>query len=316
MKTAFIKTLAMLLMTLCSGFGFAQKATIAVGEIEYRAMDSSENKRYRAYSRDPREDTRAFVDMVTTALVKTNKFDVMERTRMTEILEEQGLSLQGIASGGYEGRGFNLQGVDYILIGAITEYGQEASSSQVGRFSMAGERAVMAVDVRVLDVAEGSIGFADTVKAEAAGGSGFAVKGLAQSGQSNQGSMLGQVMREAAQLVTNLIVSNIYPIKVVVVQSSGEIMLNYGNSMLSVGDVLSVFSQGEAFVDPDTGEQLGREEQLVGKISVVSVQPRFSKAAVLEGSGEIAKGMIARPTDDPDRSNGGAAAKQKKRRLW
>ena len=181
---------------------------------------------------------------------------------------------------------------------------------------MAGEKAVMAVDVRVLDVAEGSIGFADTVKAEAAGGGGFAVKGLAQSGQSDQGSMLGQVMREAAQLVTNLIVSNIYPIKVVAVQSSGEVMLNYGNSMLSEGDVLAVFSQGEAFVDPDTGEELGREERFIGNISVISAQPRFSKAEVFERSGEIAKGMIARPADPPKNSGRDDKPKEKKRRLW
>ena len=36
--------------------------------------------------------------MVTTALVKTNKFDVMERDRMNAILEEQGLTLVPAAS--------------------------------------------------------------------------------------------------------------------------------------------------------------------------------------------------------------------------
>ena len=77
-----------------------QKATIAVGGIEYRAKDSAENKHYRAYGQDPREDTRAFVDMLTTALVKTKKFDVIERERMSEVLKEQGLSLEGIAKGG------------------------------------------------------------------------------------------------------------------------------------------------------------------------------------------------------------------------
>lgn len=41
--------------------------------------------------------------MLTTALVKTKKFDVIERERMSEVLKEQGLSLEGIAQGGYEG---------------------------------------------------------------------------------------------------------------------------------------------------------------------------------------------------------------------
>lgn len=99
-----MKSLGMVLAIFALVFGSPvfsqQKATIAVGEIEYRAKDSAENKHYRAYGQDPREDTRAFVDMLTTALVKTKKFDVIERERMSEVLKEQGLSLEGIAKGG------------------------------------------------------------------------------------------------------------------------------------------------------------------------------------------------------------------------
>src|SRR3989304_6799460 len=87
-------------------FSYAEesKVKIAIGGIEYRAKDSSENKEYEAYGKGAREDTRAFVDMLTTALVKTNKFDVIERDRMAEILKEQGLTLEGIAKGGYQGK--------------------------------------------------------------------------------------------------------------------------------------------------------------------------------------------------------------------
>ena len=66
-------------------------------------MDSAENKQIRSWGGEAREDTRAFGDMLTTALVKTNKLDVIERDRMAEILQEQGLSLEGIAAGGFPG---------------------------------------------------------------------------------------------------------------------------------------------------------------------------------------------------------------------
>ena len=52
--------------------------------------------------------------MLTTALVKTRKFKVIERDRMAEILKEQGLSLGGGANGGFECDGLNLAGVDFI----------------------------------------------------------------------------------------------------------------------------------------------------------------------------------------------------------
>ena len=300
------------LMLLCASALAQGKATIAVGEIEYKAMDSSEDKQYRAYGQDPRENTRAFVDMLTTALVKTNKFDVMERDRMNAILEEQGLTLVGVSSGGFDGDSLSLQGVNYILLGAITQYGQEASATQVGGFGQSSEKAVMSVDIRVIDVEKGQIGFADTVTAEASGKGGFSVGGIGQAADSDESVLLGDVMRKTAQSVTNLIVLNIYPIKIVTVQSNGEVMLSYGNSMLSEGNVLDVFSQGEAFTDPDTGEELGREEEFIGKLEVTSAQARFSKAKIIQGDG-IAGGMLARITNEVVGKKGKVKEKRKRR---
>ena len=293
-----------------------QKATIAVGGIEYRAKDSAENKHYRAYGQDPREDTRAFVDMLTTALVKTKKFNVIERDRMTEILKEQGLSLEGIAKGGYAGDGLNLKGIDYILTGSITEYGIQAQGVQFGGFSTAGETAVMAVDIRVLEIATGSIGIAESVRAEASGGSAFKIEGFASGAESDSSAQLGEVMRKSARNVTNLIVTTIYPIKVVAIDKNGDAMLNYGDSLLQEGDVLEVFSQGEEFIDPDTGEVLGREEVLIGKLSVFDVQARFSKAKILEKSDSIEAGAIARITEEEVDSKGQTKKKKKKLKLF
>ena len=293
-----------------------QKATIAVGDIEYRAKDSTENKHYRAYGQDPREDTRAFVDMLTTALVKTKKFNVIERDRMAVILKEQGLSLEGIVKGGYTGGDFNMKGIDYILTGSITQYGTQTQAVKFGGFSTAGESAIMAVDIRVLEVATGSIGIAESVKAEASGGSAFEVEGFMSGGESDSSAQLGKVMRKAARNVTNLIVTTIYPIKVVTIDKNGDAMLNYGDSLLQEGDVLEVFSQGEEFIDPDTGEVLGREEELIGKLSVFDVQARFSKAKVLERSGSIEAGAAARITEEEVDSKGQTKKKKKKLKLF
>ena len=310
-KTALLAAIALF----CASALAQGKATIAVGEIEYKAMDSSEDKQARAWGQgEPRENTRAFVDMMTTALVKTNKFNVMERDRMNAILEEQGLTLMGVSSGGFDGDSLSLQGVDYILIGAITQYGQEASATQVGGFGASNEKAVMSVDVRVIDIAKGQIGFADTVTAEVSGRGGFQVGGMGQAGDSDESVLLGDVMRKTAQGVTNLIVGNIFPIKIVRVQSNGEVMLNYGDSVLSEGDVLNVFSQGEAFIDPDTGEELGREEEMMGKLEIISAQPRFSKARIIQGD-NLAGGMLARVTNEVVGKKG-AVKQKRKRRLF
>ncbi len=274
---------------------YAEKITIAIGDIEYRAKDSSENKQYRAYGSGSREDTRAFGDMVTTALVQTQKFNVIERDRMAEILKEQGLSLEGFTSDGYGGSDFNLQGVDYILTGAITEYGESAKSFKVTGFASGKKLATMAVDVRVLDVANGAIGFAESVEATVESGSALSLKGFQSGNNVSSGALLGDVMRLTATNVTNLIVSKIFPIKVVAITKSGEVMLNYGNGFLKEGNTVEVFSQGESFTDPDTGEVLGSEEELIAVLEVTSAQAKFSKSSVVEGdASKLEKGMIAR----------------------
>ena len=117
------------------------------------------------------------------------------------------------------------------------------------------------MDVRVIDAHTGSIVFAETISKEVRTGGAFAIKGVASGGESDSSAALGEVMRVTAKGVTSLIVSNIFPIKVVRVQANGEVMLNYGTALLGEDDVLEVFSQGEAFIDPDTGEELGREER-------------------------------------------------------
>lgn len=305
-------TFALLITALvtCHGPAFADKAKIGIGEIVYRAKDSSENKQYAAYGSGFREDTRAFVDMLTTALVKTRKFDVVERDRMTEILKEQSLTVAGIASNEYGSGRLNLQGLNYILTGAITEYGKNAQATRIGGFGTAKEIATMAVDIRVLDVSNGSIKIAETVRQTVDGASAVEVNrvdslvggragqflspGVSVGKGQSEGILLGEVMRRTAQNVTNMIVTTVYPIKIVAINEDGEVMLNYGNSLLQNGDSLEVFSQGEAFVDPDTGETLGQEEELVGKMSVFDTQAKFSKARVIEGSEGIEKGMIAR----------------------
>ena len=308
-----MKVSAILLVALLAATSFAQgKATMAVGGIEYRAMDSESNKRLRAFGREPREDTRAFVDMITTALVKTNKFDVIERDRLGEIAQEQGI--QAINEGGFP-TGVSVEGVDYILLGAITEYGTKEQAAKFGKFGGASETARMAVDVRVIDAHTGSIGFAETISKEVRTGGAFAIDGVASGGESDTSAALGEVMRVTAKGVTALIVSNIFPIKVVRVQANGEVMLNYGTALLGENDVLEVFSQGEAFVDPDTGEELGREETLVGKLRVTSVQDRFSKTSVIEGEG-VAAGMLARLTDEVVDERGRQKTKKKRRKLF
>ncbi|MDO9464560.1 MAG: CsgG/HfaB family protein [bacterium] len=271
---------------------FAQKCTIAIGKIEYRAELSETDKDRHAYGRrEPAENTKAFIDMLSTALSKTRKFDVIERDRLAAIIKEQGLGESGLLDESTAHTLGGLKGVDYLLLGAITQYGIDKKAMGFGGVAMGAETARMSVDIKIIEVKSGSVKIADTVEETQKGGRALKVEDKVDMASAS-GQVLSDVMRKTSNSVVNVIVSAIYPIKVI--STTKGIMLNYGEGILMEGDVLDVFSQGEKVTDPDTGEVLGSEEEKVGRIKVIKALAKFSKAQILEGDGKIEKGMVCR----------------------
>jgi len=106
--------------------------------------------------------------------------------------------------------------------------------------------------------------------------------------------LLLEITRDAAEQIATRIADLVFPVRVLIKRDQ-QITINRGDGAgVEVGQVFNVFAEGETLVDPDTGEILGREEVLVGKARVVSVQPKFSTAELLEDLG-IDRGAVLRP---------------------
>lgn len=77
----------------------------------------------------------------------------------------------------------------------------------------------------------------------------------------------------------------IFPITVITKDEKG-ITINCGSDAgLKTGQMLDVYAAGKELKDPNTGESLGNDEQLVGHVTVTETQPKFSKAKVWEDDG-------------------------------
>ncbi len=279
-----------LAVLLAGSTGFAQnsdsgRVRIGIGTIEYQAPDPS---------RRAAQDTRAFVDMLTTALVRTGKFDLIERQRMESILQEQQMGSAGLTDG-YDV--LRLGGLDYLVIGAITQFGATVERAPFLSLDTVRSRMTMAVDIRLVDVENGLTAIADTVAVEMDGDGDTDEYELRRRLDAQRTVLLGDVMRAVAMDITWLIVSQAHPIRVAAATAGGEIILNYGSGLLTSGLILHVYSEGESFTDPATGEILGSEERLVARISVARTEDRFSRAQVLAEYSPIEPGMIARIID-------------------
>lgn len=253
--------------------------------------------------------------MLETAIVKSGKMDVMERSQMDRILKEQLVGQEGLTTSGGELGG--LTGIDYLIYGSITKFGARQKGTRIsgqrggllGGIATSNLTTEMAVDIKVTDIQTGRIILADTVESEAEQGRSFNIGGIRSGGQT--ADLFADVQRNTAQKLSEAVVTTRIPIKVIQIQADGTLILNYGNVFFEVGDRLTAYEVGEQVVDPDTGEVLGAEETALGSVHVTSVEPRFSRAKPL-GDFPISVGSVLKRSPKQSQRKGGRSKKRKR----
>ena len=300
----------------------ASKPVVAVRGIQLSAQNVSCKGWRHDCMRSLGEGFRA---MLETAIIKTRKMNVMEREQVGSVLNEQGLGQVGLTKSG--GKVGGLTGVDYNVYGTITKFGFKKSGfniqggtgltsflpGQVGRaLGSVGSTEVeteMAVDIKIADVSTGSIVVAETVGASIKQGSSFSVGGIRQ--KSASADPFADVQRVVAARIAEALVTSRIPVKVIAVQKDGTLILNYGNVFFGPGDRLAVYSLGEVFVDPDTGEKLGSEETELGVVEITKAETKFSRAKIVGKSFEVKRGSTLKRVEgvkeeDKERERSGA----------
>lgn len=137
---------------------------------------------YEFRSGVPEVSAASATDMFTTALIKSGAFAVAERHRLNEgVMIEKQLSAQGLTTGNVAEK--PLAGAGYIFEGIISEANPSESNTGVGGtyrglgVESSSERAVIGLDVRVLDAATGLVLDSVNVRKDVAQ-SGYSVKGV------------------------------------------------------------------------------------------------------------------------------------------
>lgn len=99
-----------------------EKPRIAVLEFEAKA----DNQWYHWWRSG---GASAAQDVFVTELVKSGKFRVIERSRLDALMQEKNLALSGAIDASTAVQAGRLLGVDYLLTGAITEYGESTAGA-------------------------------------------------------------------------------------------------------------------------------------------------------------------------------------------
>jgi curli biogenesis system outer membrane secretion channel CsgG len=259
---------------------------------------------------------KGIVDLLVTDLVKDGTYSIIERKALDKILAEQNFSNSDRADPNSAAKIGKLLGVDAIVEGSITEFGNETKKTNLGGgggnwhgFGMGGighsnSKANVAITARIINIDTGEIlaaadGTGQSARSSTSmlggGGNwhGFG-GGNADFGSSDfQQTIIGEATKAAVdQLTTNLVsqaarvgVRTVVVEGVVAAVDGGQVILNVGgNAGVKVGDTLQVVRVTKEIKDPTTGAILRRLTTTVGTVRATDVDPVSAICTPVSGS--------------------------------
>jgi len=273
------------------------------------AFEDKTDHRYHWWNGQPVGDGMA--DMITTTLVKSGRYRVMERAQMAQLMQEQGLGMTGAVTPQSAAQAGKMLGVEWAIIGAVTEFGYKKVSTggmlkKVGVGAKLGKQSsTVAVDVRIVNVSTGEILKADNVRKEKSRADiGLDIPDISFDTEAQfDESLVGKATREAIDGVVKLLDEQggggVWEAKVITAKED-QVVINAGSeSGTKAGERFTVYRAGEELIDPDTGESLGAEETKVGEIEVVNNnyggKGKASTCKILSGSGFLQGDMVRKP---------------------
>jgi curli biogenesis system outer membrane secretion channel CsgG len=256
-------------------------------------------------------------DLLVTDLVKDGSYSVIERKALDKIMQEQNFSNSDRANPTSAAKLGKLLGVDAIIVGSITQFGNETKNTNIGGaaggfvpFGLGNvgrkkSKAIVAITARLVDVDTGEIvGVAEgkgesqrestTLLGAGAGSKGFGAGNADFTTSDFQNTILGEAVKAAVQQTSTevigdkdkLVTRTISVDGLVAAVDSGQIILNVGSKAgVKVGDQLTVERVSKEIKDPSTGKVIRRLASQIGIIRVTDVDDISAVATAVTGTG-------------------------------
>jgi curli biogenesis system outer membrane secretion channel CsgG len=260
---------------------------------------------------------KGIADLLVTDLVEDGTYSLIERKALDKIMAEQNFSNSNRADPTSAAKLGKLLGVDAILVGSITQFGNETKKTNLGGgggswggYGLGGighskSNANVGIDARLVNVDTGEImavaegkGTSSRSSTSLLGGGGnwhgFG-GGNADFGSSDfQQTIIGEATKQAVdQLVTDLIsdsskvgVRTITVEGLVAAVDGGQIILNVGaRAGVKVGDQLQVMRVTREIKDPATGAVIRRLTTSIGIVRATDVDDASAVCVPVSGTG-------------------------------
>jgi curli biogenesis system outer membrane secretion channel CsgG len=254
------------------------KLTIAIGKVHFNA-----NTNYIFLSMD---DYPRVKNDLMIKLTNTNRFDVLERHEIDQVLDEKNFSAL-MGGDEIEPHLKELIGADYLVLTAVDKFSVTSESKQVAYVDKIQTRhyGIVEATLRIVDSHTGKLLAADKIRIN---------KKLDTYNKNQSANTYSNLIDEFTNSMVSKIVRRLYPIKIMATLPDGSVYVNRGqDGGLKAGDIFNVMRPGQELIDPDTGISFGSAETKVAELKLDTVETSRAKASVLSGA-EVQRGDILR----------------------
>jgi len=256
-------------------------------------------------------------DLLVKYLVQDGTYSVIERKALDKVLAEQNFSNSDRANPASAAKLGKLLGVDAIIVGSVTQFGNETKNTGagggggglggfgLGGFHHSNSKAIVNVDARIVDIDTAEIlgvasGHGESSRSSTSllGGGGNWHGwggGNVDFGSSDfQQTILGEAVKKSVEDMSKGLIDDApkLQIRTVVVSGlvasvdGGVIVLNVGaKAGVKVGDQLSIERITKEIKDPATGAVIRRLSSPIGVVRVTDVDDISAVATPVSGSG-------------------------------
>jgi curli biogenesis system outer membrane secretion channel CsgG len=290
-----------------------RKVRIAVMDFDYATVQSASSAMFGSNV----DVGKGITNLLIANLVKNGTYSIIERAALDKIMAEQNFSTSQRADSSSAAKLGKLLGVDAIIVGSITQFGNETKKTNIGGaggnwggFGVGGighskSNANVGITAHIVNVDTGEI----LAMAEGAGTSsrsstsllggggnwgGFG-GGNVDFGSSNfQETIIGEATKIAVDKLTADVIADSPKVAIrqvtvdglVAAVDGGQIVLNVGKKAgVNVGDVLEVVRVTKEIKDPETGAVIRRLTSTIGVIKATDVDDASAVCTAVSGSG-------------------------------
>lgn len=202
------------------------------------------------------------LDILSAKLAASDKFLLLERSDLAQLLEEAKKSDNGLQT----------IGADYMIIGSITQFGRKNTGKEGVFTSTKMQTVEAAVAIRLVDVSTGLIVYSDEAKGQAqiTSKSTLGVGGRADYDATLSDKAISEAIGQLVENIINKCTDKPWRTFFLTYDDDAQMIAGGGSQGIKEGDTFAVKTRGKKVKNPQTGLMIELPGKQIGTVTVTA----------------------------------------------